>query len=64
MAVALWHRQWATYGWYPTFVPVVSIAPARVLAFDGSVQAIGNVVSMEACTATIVTALSVVPGFG
>jgi len=80
--------------WYPTFVPVVSIAPATVFAFDGSVQAIvtgavlgalmgppfaaavarrlppdfhpfiGNVVAMAASTATIVTALSVLPDFG
>ena len=94
LSAALWHRQWATYGWYPTFVPVVSIAPATVLAFHGSVQAIvtgavlgalvgppvaaaiarrlppdfhpfiGNVVSMAVSTATIVTALSVMPGFG
>lgn len=94
LAVTLWHRQWALYGWYPTFVPVVSIAPATVLAFGGTVQAIiagavlgaliapplaaavarrlpsdfhpfiGNVVSMAASTATIVTALSVTPGFG
>ncbi len=94
LSVALWHRQWAIYGWYPTFVPVVSIAPATVLAFGGSVQAIvtgavlgaligppfaaavarrlpsdfhpfiGNVVSMAASTAAIVTALSVMPGFG
>jgi hypothetical protein len=92
VAVALWHRQWARYGWYPTFVPVVSIAPATVLAFHGSAQAIvagaglgalmgppfaaavarrlppdfhpfiGNVVSMAVSTATIVTALSVIPG--
>jgi hypothetical protein len=40
LAVTLWHRQWATYGWYPTFVPVVSIAPATVLAFGGTVPAI------------------------
>ncbi|MDT5127948.1 MAG: hypothetical protein QOH54_3592 [Mycobacterium sp.] len=94
LAVTLWHRRWATYGWYPTFVPVVSIAPATVLAFGGTVQAIvagavlgaligppfaaavarrlpsdfhpfiGNVVSMAAATAMIVTALSVTPGFG
>lgn len=94
LSVALWYRQWATYGWYPTFVPVVSIAPATVLAFGGSVQAIvagavlgalvgppfaaavarrlppdfhpfiGNVVSMAVSTATIVTVLSVIPGFG
>ena len=40
LAVTLWHRQWATYGWYPTFVPVVSIAPATVLAFGGTIQAV------------------------
>jgi hypothetical protein len=93
LAVTLWHRQWAKYGWYPTFVPVVSVAPATVVAFGGTVQAIiagavlgalasppvaaaiarrlpsdvhpfvGNVVSMAATTAAIVTALSVLPGF-
>lgn len=36
VAVTLWHRRWAEYGWYPTFVPVVSIAPATVLAFGGT----------------------------
>ncbi|MDT5344608.1 MAG: hypothetical protein QOE52_3792, partial [Mycobacterium sp.] len=40
LAVTLWHRQWAKYGWYPTFVPVVSVAPATVLAFDGTIQSI------------------------
>jgi hypothetical protein len=40
LAVTLWHKQWAEYGWYPTFVPVVSIAPATVLAFDGTLQSI------------------------
>jgi hypothetical protein len=40
LAVTLWHRQWARYGWYPTFVPVVSIAPATVLAFGGTIQSV------------------------
>jgi hypothetical protein len=40
LAVALWHRQWAKYGWYPTFVPVVSVAPATVLALGGTIEAI------------------------
>jgi hypothetical protein len=40
IAVTSWHRQWAKYGWYPTFVPVVSIAPATVLAFGGTLQSI------------------------
>jgi hypothetical protein len=93
IGVVLWRRQWAGAGWYPTFVPVVSVAPATVLAFNGTIQAvvagavlgalagpplaaavarrlpahfhpfIGNVVSMTVCTAVIVPALSVLPGF-
>lgn len=40
LAVALWHRQWAERGWYPTFVPVVSIAPATVFAYGCTVWAV------------------------
>jgi len=40
LSVTLWHRQWAKYGWYPTFVPVVSIAPATVLMGGGSLSSI------------------------
>lgn len=40
LSVTLWHRQWAKYGWYPSFVPVVSIAPATVLMCGGSLQSI------------------------
>jgi hypothetical protein len=40
IAVVLWRRQWAQAGWYPTFVPVVSVAPATVLAFGGTVPSI------------------------
>jgi hypothetical protein len=40
IAVVLWRRQWAHAGWYPTFVPVVSVAPATVLAFGGTVPSI------------------------
>ncbi|WP_242904374.1 hypothetical protein [Actinomadura terrae] len=32
--------RWARYGWYPTFVPVVSLAPAAVLATGGGWRAI------------------------
>jgi hypothetical protein len=34
--VLLWRRQWRARGFYPTFVPVVSVAPAAVLAFGGT----------------------------
>ncbi|MCM4085096.1 hypothetical protein [Paractinoplanes hotanensis] len=40
LGVALWRRQWAQHGWYPTFVPVVSIAPAVVPAYGGTVPAV------------------------
>lgn len=33
LGVLLYRRQWTVHGWYPTFVPVVSVAPATVLAF-------------------------------
>ncbi|MFC0448961.1 hypothetical protein [Rhodococcus jostii] len=39
-AIVLWRKQWSSRPFYPTFVPVVSVAPATVLAFGGSVQAI------------------------
>jgi ENTS family enterobactin (siderophore) exporter len=39
--VLLWRRRWQAHGFYPTLVPVVSVAPATVLAFGGTAQAIG-----------------------
>ncbi len=38
--VLIWRRRWEADGFYPTFVPVVSVAPAAVLAFGGSAQAV------------------------
>jgi uncharacterized membrane protein len=40
VAVFLWRRQWAKKGFFPTFVPVVSVAPAAVLALNGSILSI------------------------
>ena len=40
IGVLLHRRAWARAGWYPTFVPVVSVAPATVLAFGASAQSI------------------------
>jgi hypothetical protein len=56
LAVTLWHRQWYKYGWYPTFVPVVSVAPATVLAFGGTVGAIVAGAVLGALTAPPVAA--------
>lgn len=40
VGVLLYQHAWREYGWYPTFVPVVSIAPATVLIFGGTMQSI------------------------
>jgi hypothetical protein len=40
VAVLLWRRQWSRRPFYPTFVPVVSVAPACVLAYGGTVASI------------------------
>ena len=34
--VILWRRQWRSRGWYPTYVPLVSVVPAAVLTYGGS----------------------------
>jgi hypothetical protein len=38
--VFVYFNQWRRFGWYPTFVPVVSVAPAIVLMFGGTPQSI------------------------
>ncbi|QRP42705.1 hypothetical protein [Amycolatopsis sp. FDAARGOS 1241] len=40
LGVLIHRRQWVRHGWYPTFVPLVSVAPAVVLAYGPTVQAI------------------------
>jgi hypothetical protein len=36
LSVIVWRGRWRAHGWYPTFVPIVSVAPAAVIAFGGS----------------------------
>lgn len=36
IGVLLWRRQWRQRGWYPTYIPIVSIVPAAVLTLGGS----------------------------
>jgi MFS transporter, ENTS family, enterobactin (siderophore) exporter len=40
IAVVLWRSQWARRPFYPTFVPVVSVAPACVLAYGGTAASV------------------------
>lgn len=36
LGVLLWRAQWRQRGWYPTYVPLVSVVPAAVLTHGGS----------------------------
>ncbi len=36
VGVLFWRRQWKELGWYPTYIPIVSIVPAAVLTLGGS----------------------------
>lgn len=38
--VLFWRRQWIKRGWYPTYIPIVSIVPAAVLTLGGSWQVV------------------------
>lgn len=40
VGVLLYYERWRDLQWYPTFVPVVSVAPATVLAFGGTMHSI------------------------
>lgn len=35
IGVLVWRRQWIQRGWYPTYIPIVSIVPAAVLTLGG-----------------------------
>ncbi|MGN8252317.1 hypothetical protein [Pseudomonas sp. SMV7] len=40
VGVLLWRGQWQARGWYPTYIPIVSIVPAAVLTHGGSWQVV------------------------
>ncbi|MHC8296102.1 hypothetical protein [Pseudomonas sp. LB3P58] len=40
LGVVIWRRQWMSRGWYPTYVPLVSVVPAAILTYGGSWQVI------------------------
>lgn len=40
LGVVIWRRQWRRLGWYPTYVPLVSVVPAAVLTYGGNWQVI------------------------
>ncbi|MGT4069802.1 UNVERIFIED_CONTAM: hypothetical protein I5919_13295 [Aeromonas hydrophila] len=40
IGVVIWRKQWIKNGWYPTYIPVVSVAPAAVLMYGGTIPVI------------------------
>lgn len=36
LGVVIWRRQWMAHGWYPTYIPLVSVVPAAILTYGGS----------------------------
>lgn len=36
IGVLVWRHQWRRLGWYPTYIPIVSVVPAAVLTLGGS----------------------------
>lgn len=40
IGVLIWRRQWMLRGWYPTYIPLVSVVPASILDYGGSWQVI------------------------
>ena len=40
IGVLIWRRHWMALGWYPTYVPLVSVVPAAVLTHGGSLEVI------------------------
>ncbi|WP_177429422.1 MULTISPECIES: hypothetical protein [Pseudomonas] len=42
LGVVIWRKQWMKRGWFPTYVPLVSVVPAAVLSHGGSWAVIGS----------------------
>lgn len=36
LSVVRWRREWAQQGWYPTYVPLVSVVPSAILLLGGA----------------------------
>jgi hypothetical protein len=40
LGVVIWRKQWMARGWYPTYVPLVSVVPAAILTYGADWQVI------------------------
>lgn len=50
LGVVIWRHQWIKHGWYPTYVPLVSVVPAAVLTHGGS----GVVIALSATLGALI----------
>lgn len=41
IGVLVWRREWIKRGWYPTYIPLVSVVPAAILIHGGGALIIG-----------------------
>jgi hypothetical protein len=40
LGIVVWRRQWRELGWYPTYIPLVSVVPAAVLTYGASMTVV------------------------
>ncbi len=40
IGVVFWRRAWIANGWYPTYVPIVSVTPASIVLYGGSLSSV------------------------
>lgn len=40
IGVLVWRKQWIKRGWYPTYIPLVSVVPAAILTHGGGIEVI------------------------
>ncbi|MEF2140788.1 hypothetical protein V1U69_09410 [Vibrio alginolyticus] len=40
IGVVLWRKRWVRFGWYPTYIPVVSVVPASILIYGSDPRVI------------------------
>ncbi len=40
LGVVIWRRHWIDLGWYPTYLPIVSIVPVALMTYGGQVSVV------------------------
>ncbi|MFK3944203.1 hypothetical protein ACI2KC_21400 [Pseudomonas monteilii] len=40
LGILIWRRHWISLGWYPTYLPIVSIVPVALMTYGGQLSVI------------------------